>query len=331
MSGAPDAGQPPQRRTVLAAAPATTAKATPRPTTVTTDASARRVETSGDYVELLAVPWGTFTVADRGPDGAVTVFREVWDDRSVRVPTRPLRLALHHDVTHLAGVLTRWESRPDGLYAYGKLSGSRQDKERVRAYVADGLTQEVSVGFIGSEDDEWSPPPTGTRNTLASVRRVGVPLREVSLVNRAALDGARVLRLSDEDPAQAALRARRAQVLAEAEEAIRGPVGSRQRFAHDAHAEHQQALADRAAERRRQVLAEAAAFEPTDRMAARLSPPPPPSSPVVVGPWDGVTDHEVLARQRQALEVYQMTAGRDLSAWCRYTEAMAEASRRGLE
>lgn len=321
MTGQRDDDKPAaHRRTVQAADPAT----------ITTDAPARHIDVTGDYVELLAIPWGTFVVADRlaGQDNAVTVFREVWGAGSVRLPTRPLPLLLFHDKEHRAGVLTRWETRSDGLYAMGKLSGSAQDRERVRAYVADGLAQEVSVGFLSTEADEWSPPPTGSKNGLASVRRVGVPLHEVSMVNRAALDGAKVLRLTDQDPAQ---RARRAQVLAEAEEAVRGPAGSRQRFAHDLQAEHQAALAARAAERRRAILAETEAIEPTDALAARLSPPPPPPPPVVVSRWDGVPDHEVLARKRQALEVYQFTDGRDLSAWTRYTDAMTEATRRGLE
>ena len=46
-------------------------------------------------------------------------------------------LLLFHDKEHRAGVLTRWETRSDGLYAYGRLSGSGQDKERVRAYVVE--------------------------------------------------------------------------------------------------------------------------------------------------------------------------------------------------
>ncbi|MFI2102471.1 hypothetical protein ACH436_04210 [Isoptericola sp. NPDC019693] len=306
------------------------------PATVATNAPARHIDVTGDHIELLAVPWGTFTVADRLPgDDTATVYRETWDAASVRVPTKPLRLALHHDVTHLAGVLTRWESRADGLFAYGRLSGSREDKERVRAYVADGLTQEVSVGFIGTEDDEWAPPPTGTRNGLASVRRVGVPLREVSLVHRAALDGARVLRLTSQDyaAAQAAAEAsaRRTQVLAEAEEALRGPVGSRQRFAHDTRDEHRAALARQAAERRAAILADTDAIVPTEELRARLTPPPPPPPPAEVTPWTGVPDHEVVARQREALDIFQMTGGRDLSAWHRYTDAQAEATRRGLE
>lgn len=152
------------------------------------------VDRIGTVVDIVAVAWSTTPVAFRGPDNEVIAFTETWDRDSITLPPAgsKIRLLSYHDRRRPIGWLDRFHLEDDGLHATGRLIGSTTNLDQLREVAAAGLLADVSIGFSPSiDDDEWHPPQR--RNGLASVTRRHAIIREVSLVDAAALPGSRVL------------------------------------------------------------------------------------------------------------------------------------------
>lgn len=197
--------------------------------------------TRGEPIEVLAVPWGDYVIAERH-GGDTLVFTERWAPRSVKIPDESVPLLAYHKSDRPIGQLTEFVETAAGLVARGYLVGSANDREGISARVAEDLQAEASIGFEPNIDSDVVAAPT-SRGGLPLVERRGVRLREVSLVHRGAVTGARVLSLGA-PPSTATSTTGTAmpvagpspeasQVLADAQAAIDGAEGSYMRAVRD--------------------------------------------------------------------------------------------------
>lgn len=259
---------------------------------MTTETAVPTVDRIGTVVELVAVKYGTSPIAERAPDGTLVAFEETWDPDSVTLPTpgTKVRLLTYHDRRRPIGWLDHFTAHPDGIHATGRLSGSTAHLDQLRALAADGLLSDVSIAFSPNIDtDVWSAPRA--KNGLARVLRRRATIREVSLVDQAALAGSRLLAIT-----QPATTPVDNPALREFDATIRSGYGGRVRL-------DEQIANDAERRRRLEVLAEsdrlAAEGERWKHLTAAPGPDPEPTA-LALAVLDGQRERARTWEEREA-------------------------------
>lgn len=158
------------------------------------------IEPGGCVFRGVGVPYHeSALVVER--DGRIV--EEQFDEYSILMPPMNIPLLVsHRRDAPPAGVITRSESKADGLHVEGRLIGSDDEIEGWRRRLGANLMSSLSVGFTARGAQKWEPPAR-TGSPPRTIRR-GVSICELSLVSWPAYEGARVASISSRTQASAA-------------------------------------------------------------------------------------------------------------------------------